>query len=195
MAKAPSLDTALTLTKNKETFGRFLESYLAARAQETSPKLESYMLNELLPFLENVTVMELGGAGVITYRLCGTDVVKRMGQELTGLNMLDFIPETYKAAVEKDVTVALTHPCGHYSRHHNLYSDGRTVEAETISLPVRSSADSKVNFLLSLHLVEDTGLSGPKQSEQVIGTDWLQAAFLDIGNGAPEETALNNLIT
>ncbi len=194
MNSIPTLETASALTKDQETFGRFLDGYACARGDSLVPRLEDYLLDELLPFLEEVTVLEVGGPGDTIYRLCGTRAVDRLGMEATGLNMLDFVPEIARSAVYMDISAVVTRPCGHYSRHHNLYADGLSVEAETISLPVQSEGDAAVNFMLSLLSVEETVLGQPPVAEPQIGTNWLQSLFIDVGNGIPEQSGLNEMI-
>ncbi len=193
MSSVPTLETVLDFVKDRETFARLLSAYTQARGDEIAPVLPDCMLEEFLPFLEDLTVVEVVGPGQIIYRICGTTVTQRIGHEVTGKNLLDFFPPDSAKITYIDAKHIVTDLCGNYSRYNNIYSSGRTVEVESISLPVRSEGDPNVYYMMSLHLLEEVLLDIRPDGETRVGIGMGQSFFFDLGNGVPEANPMNNV--
>lgn len=191
---ATTLETAPALAKDQEIVSRFLDGYASARGDGLVPVLQDYVVGALLPFLPDVTVLELVAPGEITYRLCGTNIVQRIGQEVTGMNLLDFFLPELREATFIDSTSIVTIPCGNYSRYQNIYASGLLAEVESISLPVRSEENANVNFLMTFHTLEEVALENLTGEETRVGISWSESTFINLGNGIPGRNALGELI-
>ena len=185
-----TLETILNDVIDRDFFAPFIDGYVKARGTNLMPLLHDLMLDSLVPYLKNATVIEPGEGRSIVYRLCGTDVVKRMGRDLTGTNTLDVVPVKYHNAYLENIRRVMETGCGHYGRHHNKYESGKIIDAEVLTLPVLSGGDTGECYLLSLHSVEHTPQPG-KPIDRVESAEWSQAVFIDAGNGVPRHQPLD----
>ncbi len=185
-----ALESTLALTKNTPLFRKFLDGYCDARNDKLLPTLQDCLLSHLASLADEFTVFEILPPDKLVYRLCGTKVVERIGFEMTGLNVLDFLPAESREISYYDVSTMVTWPCGNYSRYNNQYAHGRVVESESVSLPVLSDSMSTKPYILALHSVEGKRYEvGEGKGETRIGVDWIMSAFLDIGTDTPGQTS------
>jgi len=183
------------LASNLKVFSGFAAGYQDLRDGIEIPLLEDCLTSEAFaPILQETIVLELAGPGQIVYRLCGTRVEERIGMDMTGQNLVDFVPKDRREDLFKDISAMVSNCCGNYSRYRNSYSDGRHLEGENLSLPVRSEQTPRKIFLIALNSTGEIGkmdvrLQGYNKGQQTqIGAEWLRSVFVDVGFGVPGQT-------
>lgn len=169
----------------------FACGYVGLRGARDLPTMEDCLTGDLIPFLHDCTVFEVCEPTTVRYRFCGSGVAERLGQEVTGRNMLAFLPEPMRDTMFADMKAMMAYPCGNYARYHNRYSNGNGVETESLSLPICSEADPARTYILAMHLVQKKLVDIPQTGETQIGVEWQQSDFIDLGRGVPvQQTAL-----
>ncbi len=190
MSAVYTIDTVLEVPSHREEFTSFVTGYNLARGGELAPTLDGLLLQEeLIPILAETAIFEIKEPGTIIYRLCGSGVVRRVGSDLTGANLVDFVPDESKETLYSDLARMSETPCGNYSRYRNIYSTGREATAESMSLPVISDTGADRFLMVSYHLTEPAPPSQDKLGETQIGADWEESFFIDVGAGTPGPTA------
>lgn len=117
-------------------------------------------------------------------RLAGTEIERRWGRTLTGINYTDIMTPKAAASTLCEFEAVCARPCGSWSMRHLELSSGRQVDAETLRLPLRAS-DGSVTLILSCSgELSGRFLHEPDQWREVITV--MEQQFLDIGAGTPE---------
>ena len=192
-----ALGDAADLATNTEFFANLISGYSSAKTGDTLPRYEDCLIQDrILPLLQTAIVFDLSEPNTVRYRLCGKAVADRVGVDMTGKNLLDFVPVENREDVYADMLAMVTVPCGNYSKYINLYSGGRSALSESMGLPLHSDGISSSHFILSLQSTEatissDTRMRGvQKTGETLIGADWVESIFIDVGFGTGGLTSL-----
>ena len=195
-AEGVKIDQVHELTLYPDYFAGFTKGYVAALTREACPNYQDFMLqSDIAPLLNTLTVLDLQEPEIARYRFCGSGVIDSTGIDLTGLNLFDLVPGEGREDLYADMAAMIAHPCGNFSQHLDLYSNGQSVASESLSLPLRSKASSPPGLLVTLHASEWTFLPESKRRAMLndgdmrIGAEWLQSVFIDIMHGTPGPTA------
>lgn len=190
------IDRVHELTIYPEYFGGFTKGYVAALTGDSCPDYQDFMLQgDIAPFLTTLTVLDLQEPDTARYRFCGSAVVDQTGTDLTGQNLLDLVPEEGRNDLYADMSAMIACPCGNFSQHLDIFSSGKSVASESLSLPLKSKVNSKPDLLVTLHASEWTFLpdalrhSRLRDGDMQIGAEWIQSVFVDIMYGTPGPTA------
>lgn len=116
-------------------------------------------------------------------RVVGTEIERRWGRSLTGLDYRQITSPAAAAATLREFAAVCAQPCGSWAMRHLKLESGRRVDAETLRLPLRAR-DGSVSLILSC----SGELSGRFQEDsdrrrEVITL--IEQQFLDIGAGIP----------
>lgn len=190
------IDQVHKFTTYPEYFGGFAKGYIAGLTQDGCPNFHDFMLQgDIAPFLSTLTVLDLQEPDTARYRFCGSAVVDQTGTDLTGQNLLDLVPEEGRNDLYADMSAMIACPCGNFSQHLDIFSSGKSVASESLSLPLKSKVNSKPNLLVTLHASEWTFLPDAHRrsllrgGDMQIGAEWIQSVFVDIMYGTPGPTA------
>jgi len=104
--------------------------------------------------MPNITVTEFISPEHIRYRLVGTDVITRLGLDLTDKNMFDYTPTKYHALMNDIYSAILTMPAALLSITANTLSSGVQREVNALHLPMINHG-GETNRLLNLHLPKE----------------------------------------
>ena len=197
LADSEKIDQVHKLTIYPEYFGGFTKGYMAALDSGGCPIYQDFMLEgNVAPLLTTISVLDLQETGIARYRYCGSHVVDQTGMDLTGQNLLDLVPKEGRDDLLTDMTAMITHPCGNFSQHLDLYASGKNVRSESLSLPLRSKAAASPGLLMTLHASEWTFLPDAQKQGLLgggdvrIGAEWTKSVFVDLMYGTPGPTAL-----
>lgn len=135
--------------------------------------------------LPNLAIYERIAPDRFRIRVMGTEVVRRVGIEGTGRNVLDLLPPgPGRDRIAGFMNALLDHPCGGRSVVEDLFPSGRRSTVDILRLPL-ADADGRPRFLVSCSAEgreEDyCHPDGPPiQVSRPLRLDWL-----DIGHGTP----------
>lgn len=196
-AEDATIDRVHRFTMYPPYYRAFTKGYVAATGQNICPDYQDFMLQgDIAPLISTITVLDLQEPDTARYRYCGAGVVDHTGVDLTGQNLLDLIPAEGREDLYADMAAMIAQPCGNFSKHLDLYSNGKSVASDSLSLPLRAKADSPPGLLVTLHASEWTFIPDAQRRALLqdgdlrIGADWLQSVFVDITHGTPGLTAL-----
>lgn len=137
------VDQVHKLTMYPDYFRAFTKGYMASLSQDSCPDYQDFMLqSDIAPLLGTLTILDLQEPDIVRYRFCGSGVVDHTGMDLTGQNLLDLVPEEGRKDLYADMRAMVAQPCGNFSRHLDLYSSGRSMASESLSLPLGSKSGS-----------------------------------------------------
>ena len=156
------------------------------------PQANELDLASMKKLLPELLIYDVASPTMIRFRLAGTMVVKRMGFEPRGMNMIDLSPP----AVRRDVGLAFSAVAGLrigiLSHFRHIYAGGTPGRVEMLMLPLAAPAGQapRVMALLSREHFEGLSPYGLEQPAEAVEN----ATLMDVGFGLPDlETILAKL--
>lgn len=116
-------------------------------------------------------------------RLAGTELERRWGRPLTGLNYADVMSPQVTLITHREFETICSHPCGSWSLRHLELQSGRRLETDTLRLPLRASGGSISLILTSNGEVGTDRQCRADPSQGVVTV--VEQHFFDIGAGVP----------
>ncbi len=172
----------------------FIRLYERTRGEALKPRREHLPLREMAPFIADIIIIECVDEALVRYRLMGTDVVGRIGRDLTGENMLDHLPEKEAWRTGHSLSMFAKHPCGCMSVYENEYASGTRVLAETLFLPLDGGREGQ-HLLIGLNSSQVVVEREDFRRETMLATRWRDGAVVDIGAGLPQPETMQTLKT
>lgn len=181
MFRNPHLDS-LQLNEHSRTFATY---WYGLPKHELIPQRGDFQPMEVRSILPFVVIYELQTPDRILLRLAGTAVVEEYGEEITGRNYLDLVLPERRALASRALHRICTHPVGSLLRLQAVNRDGKLMQRESLTFPVRDH-DGTARFVYAC-----TSLSGPHAFSEpprdgvAIDPDG-ERTDLDIGAGLPD---------
>jgi hypothetical protein len=116
-------------------------------------------------------------------RLAGTELERRWGRPLTGLNYADVMSPQVTVITHREFEAICSQPCGSWSLRHLELQSGRRLETDTLRLPLRAG-DGSISLILTSNGELGTDLQCRADPSQEIVTV-VEQHFFDIGAGIP----------
>ncbi len=184
-----SLDMASvgSVALNKNLIQGYVEAYLSARGDKALPYFEDCLTGAMLPYLKDVSVLEVQGDGNAHVRFAGTNIFNRMDVEVTGKNLLDFFAEGTQEATYADLVSAILTPCGIYASYDSLYPEGKRAKVEILALIATSEDKPDSRFVITQFIFDPVEVQYARMGEQRVGFDALRVAYVDLGFGVPAD--------
>jgi len=136
-------------------------------------------IKDLLPIVVLRDVDELGNS---RYRLVGTGIRDLLGEELTGLNPIHFVPSGDADRYRQATHVMLSRPCGLVTELHFTSDGGQRLTIENVSMPFAPGEDgTRQTLSIFSTLPHDHVYIEGKLKMSDVGP----INFIDVGNGAP----------
>ncbi|MGH7093826.1 MAG: PAS domain-containing protein, partial [Stellaceae bacterium] len=132
-----------------------LEAWLRLPRHDDVPLRESFNPMTVPRILPVVSLIQRMQNGEWCLRLVGTEIERRWGRALTGVNYADIMSPEAAESTLCEFEAICDQPCGSWSRRHVEMRSGSGFESETLRLPLRAS-DGGVTLILSC----SGGLSG-----------------------------------
>lgn len=134
--------------------------------------------------LPNLTILSLNSPDEISHRLVGTEVTSRLDANLTGANLLDFVPQEIRLQCARDMHEMGYRPCGWQARHVTRYASGLVSYVQTLYLPLRAPQGQPPR-ILGMHRSEEPTGFGDKSDSTIFGAGFDRMIWIDIGFGVP----------
>jgi hypothetical protein len=159
---------------------------------ECVPYRQSFDPMAVAQILPVITLLHRVGDGEWCFRLVGTEIDKRWGRPLTGLNCIEIATPEVAAIIRREFGEVVRQPCGSWSVRRVALHSGRRATIETLRLPLRAQ-DGSVSLILgsSGELLAPTVHELDRSSSIVT---ILQQRFFDIGAGVPVSSLLSGAV-
>jgi hypothetical protein len=132
-----------------------------------------------------VSLMEMEGPDTWRLRLVGTEICRRAGRDLTGLNYLDLLTHApARASQAQRLATMMGHPCGATGDRRNIRSSGLEYRVRILSLPLRDS-EGRIRLLVTTNeeIERRHWLGAERDSFEELSP--VDSKFVDIGAGTP----------
>lgn len=161
---------------------QFADYWFALRGQNTMPAKTDFNPRTITKLLPNIMMLELGEDRKLTFRLIGTAIVTRRGDDLTNKSIE--IPPDTSSSFLKTYEQVISWPCGFRNVMQEEYASGRMAMVEIAGFPL-AGEDGKPRFIIALSQEcskEYSDLWGRNEVSQITTLDH---EFVDIGAGTP----------
>ncbi|MEQ8736533.1 MAG: PAS domain-containing protein [Rhodospirillaceae bacterium] len=160
----------------------FLKHWESLRDGGLLPSIQAFLENPAPEFQPNVMLTDIVGTSRMPIRLFGTALVDLFRSDQTGNDVLQAftIPRSTSSFLELS-KVLLAHPCGTYNMKTASTAKGKTIDIESISLPLQSGTSSPpciVGFHRCISELDDDDYV-----YQLTG--YTESSWIDIGAGVP----------
>ncbi len=136
--------------------------------------------------LKDVAILDVVDAMTIHYRLAGTAIAERMGQDPTGNNLIEMTAPETREIVSKIMQLIITQPVAAIATYENIYNTGKRAIVESLYLPLEKE-ESKSDRIVSVHSQEKTVTYENEQPRTTVAAKILDLTWIDIGAGVPED--------
>lgn len=138
--------------------------------------------------LPNIHLMEFVDDDHLIYRLSGHEEVRRIGQDLKGVNYFDHIDRDAEQLARRVFPRLFRHGCGVIVSATEVYDDGSSTKADYLGLPLAQDG-VPARFLISVVDSDDAAENAPLRltDRPVLWRDHILAIQpVDIGAGVPD---------
>ncbi len=156
--------------------------------QDLVPSRSDFRPAAVLPLLPNLMILEFRTDGSLVYRLVGTACVEKLGIDMTGSNLFDYVAPHQRHKAEMLTNKLRALPCG-LIVHEKMRSKHKTpFVVELIYLPLRDR-DGAVSQLIASATVLERGEKGTANGDERMIA--ISATYIDIGAGVPQQSSDN----
>ena len=135
-------------------------------------------------YLPGLTILSLNSPDEISHRLVGTEVTSRLDANLTGANLLDFVPPETRLQCARDMHEIGYRPCAWQARHVTRYTSGLISRVLTLYLPLRAP-EGQPPRILGMHKSEEASGYDAGDRKTVFGARFERMVWIDVGFGVP----------
>jgi hypothetical protein len=152
------------------------------------PCRESFDPMAVARILPVITLLQRVDAEEWRFRLVGTEVDRRWGRPLTGLNCIEIVAPEVAATILREFDQVARQPCGSWSVRRVELNSGRRATVETLRLPLRAGDGSVSLILGSSGELPGQGAYQPDLPHSITTIERQQ--FFDIGAGITTSSTL-----
>lgn len=174
------IDQLLSVPSQKALF----EFWNEARGQETVPMATQVDPALMVHLLKDVAIFDVLDKTNIQYRLAGTAVGERMGDDPTGKNVIEMTHPENRDAASRLLCACVNQPVGIMIEYENIYSTGKLVVVHSLYLPL-GKTDKTSPRILSIHFQVKTLAYKEERTAISIATKIARIVWIDIGAGVP----------
>lgn len=160
-----------------------LEAWSHLPRQDGVPLRASFDPLSVARILPVISLVQRISADEWRVRLAGTELERRWGRPLTGLNYADVMSPQVTVITHREFETICSQPCGSWSLRHLELQSGRRLETDTLRLPLRAS-DGSISLILTSNGEIGTDLQCRADPSQGVVTV-VEQHFFDIGAGIP----------
>lgn len=143
--------------------------------------------SQIAYILKDIAILDVIDPTNILYRLAGTGIAERMGEDPTGNNLIEMTAPDTRAIVSKILHLIVSHPVGAIASYENVYNTGKRAVVESLYLPLQRTKDQS-DRIVSVHSREKTVTYQDEQSHSTVAAKIRELKWIDLGAGIPDET-------
>lgn len=143
---------------------------------------------EIAGILPVISLIERIGFREWRVRLAGTELERRWGRNLSGLNYAEVLSPQAFEVTHREFDAICSQPCGSWSLRRLDLRSGQRLQTETLRLPLRGKT-GEISLILSCNSEAGDGdLRDVHDPREIVTMS--EQEFVDIGAGLPEFTCL-----
>lgn len=152
---------------------------LLPNANEIDPSQIAYILRD-------IAILDVIDELHIQYRLAGTGIAERMGEDPTGNNLIEMTAPAMRDTVSKILHLIVSHPVGALATYENVYNTGKRAVVESLYLPLQKT-ENQSDRIVSVHSREKTVTYEKEQDHSTVAAKIIELKWIDLGAGVPDE--------
>jgi len=156
------------------------------RGDRLLPSTSDIDPSQIAYILKDIAILDVIDPMNILYRLAGTGIAERMGEDPTGNNLIEMTAPDTRATVSKILHLIVSHPVGAIASYENIYSTGKRSVVESLYLPLQK-AEGQSDRIISVHSQEKTVTYEDEQTRSTVAAKILELKWIDLGAGMPDE--------
>ena len=169
-------------------FTSLLEYWKSCATGSGIPSSSTFDLICIPTLLPDATLWEIDRNHRIFCRMTGTNVVERMGTDITGRYLGDIMPSGYEEELTRHFQTIRAHPCGLYLVALNRHPNSKLVRVETLVVPLAASKGHAHKFVSLNHMMQVLGFDGDRTDTKTeLGRSLEHVEYIDLGWGLPEK--------
>lgn len=161
-----------------------------ARGDRPLPNANEIDPAQIAYILKDVAILDVIDETTVQYRLAGTAIAERMGEDPTGNNLIEMTAPESRATVSKILHLIVSQPVGALAAYENIYNTGKRAIVESLYLPLQKS-EGQSDRIVSVHSIEKTLTYEDEQPNSTVAAKILKLKWIDIGAGVPEDLAFS----
>jgi hypothetical protein len=142
-------------------------------------------ISRLLPV---ISLIGREGEDSWRYRLVGTEIERRWGRKITGMDCFESVSASAAAVMRRELKNIVEWPCGSWSRRRVELVSGRSAAIETLRLPLRVNGGRITQILSCSGELPGRVLAVPDPTREIITI--VEQEYFDIGAGRPPHGAV-----
>jgi hypothetical protein len=158
------------------------------RGDRLLPNASDIDPSQIANILKDIAILDVIDSENIRYRLAGTGIAERMGEDPTGNNLIEMTAPEMRLTVSEILLLIVSQPVGAMATYENIYSTGKRALVESLYLPLQKT-EGQSDRIVSVHSREKTVTYEAEQSQSTVAAKILELKWLDIGAGVPDKTA------
>ncbi len=160
------------------------EFWETVRGDRLMPSASDIDPSQIAYILKDVAILDVIDATNIQYRLAGTAIAERMGEDPTGNNLIEMTAPETRTVVSQILQTIVSQPAGAIAVYENVYSTGKRAVVESLYLPLQKS-EGQSDRIVSVHSRERTVTYEDEQARSIVAAKILDLTWIDIGAGLP----------
>lgn len=174
-----------------ENSRKFLQCWQSHRRGNELPRADELNLGAMKALLPELLIYDVVDAATVRFRLAGTLVVKRMGFEPRGMNMIDLTPPRIRAIVGLAFATVAQARIGIVSHFSHVYEGGRPGRVEMLMVPLGApeGQPARVMTMMSREAYKGHAPFGIEETADHVE----DATLIDLGFGLPDLSALDTI--
>lgn len=156
------------------------------RGDRLLPSTSDIDPSQIAYILKDIAILDVIDPMNILYRLAGTGIAERMGEDPTGNNLIEMTAPETRAMVSKILHLIVSHPVGAIATYENIYSTGKRSLVESLYLPLQK-AEGQSDRIVSVHSREKTVTYEDEQAHSTVAAKIRELEWIDLGAGTPDE--------
>ncbi|MCF8468941.1 MAG: PAS domain-containing protein [Sneathiella sp.] len=145
------------------------------------PHRSSFDPSKILPLLPNIAIYEVVSPEEIIYRLAGTEIVERIGHEVTGRNFLDFWEGDKRGETARIMNELVARPCGLFSELEGKSESGRIANSIAVGFPLLSDNDLCNRLVFYSSGFDPVDARIPRE-DQIQSLDVVRSTYIDLAS-------------
>lgn len=161
------------------------EFWEEVRGDRLLPEASDIDPAQIAYILKDIAILDVIDEMTIRYRLAGTAISERTGNDPTGGNLIDMVAPDKQQLVSQIMHKIIAHPVGAIATYEDVYQSGKRTLVESLYLPLQM-VDGSLGRIVSVHMWKETLTYEQEQPEPTVAAKIRSVTWLDIGAGTPD---------